>query len=444
MSGSRLLPVAAMIGRVTLGTLGTLMALSAAPAPASARRHPRTRPPPKPPSVEVYKGQIRIRAQPATTAPIRGYITRAGRFPVHAVRPRGAGCKHPWYKLGPEAWACSGWLLPRRRKPTALRRLEATWRPGPFFGVRTGRYKRLSFYRSLPALARGQALRLRGTIGFEVHSRILLQRRTYLVTRSGGLVDASHVKKLRQTSLVGISLRRARELPLAIALEETPLFKIARGRLRPSGAKLARYAARAVGRTRQVGGQAVVVLKGGAVVRRLDVALAGRPPAPPTGVGAKERWVDVDLAERLVFAMRGRTPVRVMLTSLGVSTPAGIFRVERKLVYKDMQRRYGADPFYLEAIPYVVFFKGDFGFHGAYWHDGFGRRLSHGCPNLSLADARFVFDWLGPSLPAGFFSIRPTKLDQGGLVRVRGRYSIRPGEPRPKKRRGPVGLRRLR
>jgi L,D-transpeptidase catalytic domain len=405
-------------------------------ATASARvPAPRTpRKPRLPPSVEVYKGQIRVRVQPFATAPIRGYITKAGRFPVHAVRSAGAGCKHPWYKLGPEAWACSGWLLPRRNKPTPLRRLEATWRPGPFFGVQTGRWKRISFYRSLPALARGRALRLRGTVGFEAHSRILLRRRTYLVTGSGGLVDASGVRKLRRTSLVGIALRRARELPLVIALGSTPLYKIARGKLRPTGAKLSQYAVRSVKRTRQVDSQAVVVLAGGVVVRRRDVALASPPPAPPKGVGVGERWVDVDLGERIVFAMRGKKPVRVMLTSLGTNTPAGIFRVERKLVYKDMQQRYGVDPFYLEAIPYVVFFKGDFAFHGAYWHDGFGRRLSHGCPNLSLADARFVFDWLGPRLPAGFFSVRPTKIQKGGVVRVRGRYAFRPGEPRPKKK----------
>ena len=37
---------------------------------------------------------------------------------------------------------------------------------------------------------------LLGTVGFEVHSRILLRRRTYLVTRSGGLVDAAGVPSL--------------------------------------------------------------------------------------------------------------------------------------------------------------------------------------------------------------------------------------------------------
>lgn len=420
MRWRRLARVATAVGLASLGA-----------APAAARQ----RAPRKPASVEVYKGQIRVLALPATTAPIRGYITRAGRFPVHAVRPRGGGCKYPWYQLGPEAWACSGWLLPRRSRPTVLRRLERSWRPGPYFGVRTGPWKRLLFYRNLPALARGKALRLRGTVGFEVHSRILVRRRTYLVTRSGGLVESSGVRKLAPTALVGISVRHMRELPLVIALKQTPLYRIERGTLRPTGRMLARYGARAAKRTGRVGGRAVVVLTGGQAVRRLDVALARRPPAPPRGVGARERWVDVDLVDRLVYAMRGRKVVRVMLTSPGANTPAGVFRVEQKLVFKDMQQRYGADPFYLEAVPLVVFFKGSFGFHGAYWHDGFGRRLSHGCPNLSLADARFVFDWLGPKLPPGFFSIRPTRTDRGGLVRVRGRYVFRPGEPRPKKKK---------
>ncbi len=410
--------------------LGAALGIALCSGVASARK----RAPRKPASVVVYKGQIRVLASPKIGAPIRGYITRAGRYPVLAVRPRGAGCKYTWYKIGPEAWACSGWLLPRSTRPTAIKRLESTWRPGPFFGLRTGRWKRLSFYRNLRFLARGKGLRLRGTIGFEAHSRILLRSRTYLVTRSGGLVDASKVMKYRRTSLVGISVRRMRELPLVIALKPTPLYKVVRGKLRPTGATLAKYSARSAKRVRRLGGQMLVVLTDGKVVRRLDVALANRPPAPPVGVGTRSRWVDLDLVERLVFAMRGRKVVRVMLTSLGTNTPAGLFRVEQKLVYKDMQQRYGADPFYLEAVPYVVFFKGDFGFHGAYWHDGFGRHLSHGCPNLSLADSRFVFDWLGPKLQAGFLSIRPTKVDRGGVVRVRGRYTFRPGEPRPKKK----------
>jgi hypothetical protein len=225
-----------------------------------------------------------------------------------------------------------------------------------------------------------------------------------------------------------------RELPLVIALRDVALYKKQRGRLVATGKRLKQYSVSTVRRLRKVGNVEVVELSAGGLVKRQSVALATRPPPPPKGVGPKEQWVDVDAVERLVYAMRGKRPVRVMLTSLGKNTPKGVYRVQQKLVFKSMRQRYGNNPFYLELVPYVVFWSGDFGFHGAYWHNGFGTKLSHGCPNLSAADARFVFDWLGPKLPAGFFSIRPTLKDLGGVVRVRGRYVFRPGESRPRPR----------
>jgi lipoprotein-anchoring transpeptidase ErfK/SrfK len=38
-------------------------------------------------------------------------------------------------------------------------------------------------------------------------------------------------------------------------------------------------------------------------------------------------------------------------------------------------------------------YAGNFGFHGAYWHDYFGTAASHGCINLSPADAKWLYDW---------------------------------------------------
>jgi hypothetical protein len=45
--------------------------------------------------------------------------------------------------------------------------------------------------------------------------------------------------------------------------------------------------------------------------------------------------------------------------------------------------------------------------HGTFWHDRFGRRASHGCVNLSMADARWLFDWAPPRLPSGWSAIWP-------------------------------------
>ena len=49
--------------------------------------------------------------------------------------------------------------------------------------------------------------------------------------------------------------------------------------------------------------------------------------------------------------------------------------------------------YYIEGVPYFMTYAGNFGFHGAYWHDDFGTATSHGCINLSPADAKWLYDW---------------------------------------------------
>ena len=51
--------------------------------------------------------------------------------------------------------------------------------------------------------------------------------------------------------------------------------------------------------------------------------------------------------------------------------------------------------YYIEGVPYFMSYAGNFGFHGAYWHDNFGTAASHGCINLSPADAKWLYDWAG-------------------------------------------------
>ena len=49
--------------------------------------------------------------------------------------------------------------------------------------------------------------------------------------------------------------------------------------------------------------------------------------------------------------------------------------------------------YYIEGVPYFMSYAGNFGFHGAYWHDNFGAAASHGCINLAPADAKWLYDW---------------------------------------------------
>jgi hypothetical protein len=49
--------------------------------------------------------------------------------------------------------------------------------------------------------------------------------------------------------------------------------------------------------------------------------------------------------------------------------------------------------YYLEEVPWTLYFYSGYALHGAYWHDAFGRPRSHGCVNLSLFDSWWIFKW---------------------------------------------------
>jgi lipoprotein-anchoring transpeptidase ErfK/SrfK len=55
----------------------------------------------------------------------------------------------------------------------------------------------------------------------------------------------------------------------------------------------------------------------------------------------------------------------------------------------------GDDFYFLEEVPLTMFFDDGRALHGAYWHDGFGYRHSHGCVNLSITDAHWLYQWVG-------------------------------------------------
>lgn len=138
----------------------------------------------------------------------------------------------------------------------------------------------------------------------------------------------------------------------------------------------------------------------------------------PDGVVAKEgvaRWMDVNLSTQTLVVYEGARPVYVTLVSTGrksknpqehFETPTGLFQVRSKHVSESMDGQQDAEGLYsIEDVPYVMFFERGYALHSAFWHDGFGRPRSHGCVNLSPKDARWIFDWSTPTLPASWHGI---------------------------------------
>lgn len=115
-------------------------------------------------------------------------------------------------------------------------------------------------------------------------------------------------------------------------------------------------------------------------------------PAPPSAI-EEERWIDIDLSEQRLRAYENGEVVRTTLVSTGLPqtpTPKGQFRIWIKLRYDDMS---GPD-YYLEDVPYAMYFYQGYGLHGTYWHNNFGQRMSHGCVNLPTSEAEWVFDFV--------------------------------------------------
>jgi hypothetical protein len=141
------------------------------------------------------------------------------------------------------------------------------------------------------------------------------------------------------------------------------------------------------------------------------------PPAEVTRPG--ERWIDVELATQTLIAYEGTRPVFATLVSTGrgpvgtdAATPPGVHRIWVKILASDMDN---------VDVPYVQFFDHAVALHGTYWHRDFGHVKSHGCVNLAPLDARWLFDFTGPHVPAGWVAAYPLPqgLDPGTAVRVR-------------------------
>ncbi len=133
-------------------------------------------------------------------------------------------------------------------------------------------------------------------------------------------------------------------------------------------------------------------------------AEAGAQPAPAGPDKSQEKWIDIDLSRKTLTAYVGDTPVfgpRKIIDGLGshgYGTVTGSFKIYLRYEKQDMTngpRVPKNDPryYYTEDVPYVQYFKGGYAIHGAYWRSSFGYSGSHGCINMSVADAKWMYNW---------------------------------------------------
>ena len=149
-----------------------------------------------------------------------------------------------------------------------------------------------------------------------------------------------------------------------------------------------------------------------------------KPMPLPAGVKPGERWMDVDLDQQLLVAYEGELPVYATLVSTGLKdtpTETGVYRVWKKVSEADMIGLTGEDPYSVATVPWTQFFSPEKGLalHTSYWHDRFGYPKSHGCVNLAPIDARWLYFFSDPQVPAGWSMAAGVVEAPGSVIRVR-------------------------
>jgi hypothetical protein len=148
-----------------------------------------------------------------------------------------------------------------------------------------------------------------------------------------------------------------------------------------------------------------------------DLFLEAGNPYPlgaPGGPGPKR--IEVDLSEQRIWAYQGDVLVTSSLVTTGLEpneTEQGRFRVRLKYPEQDMAGFTSATgevlagddgsdtpvpgavgSYEVDDVPHVMYINMDAeALHGAYWRDTFGYTGSHGCINLPVDLAAFLYGW---------------------------------------------------
>lgn len=401
--------------------------------------------------------QLIIRDKPDPAGTLLGWLRVGARVRLKSEPVKTATCATGWYALHPQGFACAGegiqlgptppessLAVPAPAKDAAL--------PYPYFFVKDDavpEYHRLpsrdeqreavAFSERLLALraedeARAQKLltgQLRNEPPFPTVVRAFLSRgffvaaagvevrafRRFVRTVRGRFIKDAQLESRSGSSFQGVTLGGGVDLPIAWAVRAArPIerreradgtVRIVENREAPVIERLSTVPW--VGRER-IGDALVHKLADGRYVRAWFLSVAERVDPPP-GIRDEEPWVHVDRGEQTLVLYRGRTPIYATLVSTGLEghdTPLGLFSIRAKHVAATMSD-IGADAaderYSIEDVPWTQYFDGSIALHGAFWHERFGLRRSHGCVNLAPLDAHHIFNETWPLVPEGWHGV---------------------------------------
>jgi len=129
-------------------------------------------------------------------------------------------------------------------------------------------------------------------------------------------------------------------------------------------------------------------------------------------VPADEKRIAVSISNQTVTCFEGETAVFHTTVATGVGgptsngvprdTPEGRFRIGWKTQARHMgdgELTSNVLAYELPGVPWCSYFVSTgVAFHGTYWHDNYGTKMSSGCVNMRPDEAKWLFRWSTPTI----------------------------------------------
>jgi hypothetical protein len=149
-------------------------------------------------------------------------------------------------------------------------------------------------------------------------------------------------------------------------------------------------------------------------------------------VDPNDKRIEADLDYQTLSCYEGTNEVYFCRISSGLSniidpatgqindklaTPVGNLLTHWKIISLNMTAGTFQSGYSTPAVPWTTMISGQgVAIHGAFWHNSFGEKRSHGCINVSPEDAKWIFRWTTPYVSLAQSEQRVSLPDHGTIV----------------------------
>jgi len=218
----------------------------------------------------------------------------------------------------------------------------------------------------------------------------------YYMLESGGWIPGKGARVSEVSSYQGLQFKSTPQSPFAWPFEQIPVKRAPGYNTAETGQSLYPFIdIIQVYDTASADGADWNMIGPDQWVEARKVAMVTPNPIPPEGV-TTGRWIDVDLAEQTLAVYENNQLIFATVIASGLEpfwTRPGLFQIYQKKETETMRNSDPTDFYYLDNVPWTMYFDKARALHGAYWRTRFGYPQSHGCVNLSVGDSHWLFNW---------------------------------------------------